>query len=98
MQSQHVLLGHKLLQQTLISYLERERTYGIVQQGRPEKLHGMTDVKSKHLSEVCKNRSADGSIKVSRIIGGEYVVAPTADAFLRLRGSLMSAADDEAMD
>ena len=58
----------------------------------------MTDVKSKHLSEVCKDGSADGSMKVTRIMGGKYVVAPTADAFLRLRRSLMSAECDEAMD
>lgn len=48
----------------------------------------MTDVKSKRLSEVCKNGSADGSMKVSSIMGGDYVVAPTVDAFL---------ADDESM-
>jgi len=58
----------------------------------------MTDVKSKYLSEVRENGSADGSFKVRGISVREYVVAPTADAFLRLRSLVSAVGGDESMD
>jgi hypothetical protein len=56
----------------------------------------MPDIKCKQLSEVGHKRSTNGPVRLAGV-GGNYVVAPTVEAFLRFGESSVSASGDWSM-